>query len=46
MLGLWIKVCAANLIDFNAFSRVIFTETPKGFEELILGKINEISCSD
>lgn len=35
MSGLWIKVCSANLIDFNAFSRVIFTETPKGFKEFI-----------
>lgn len=45
MSGLWIKVCTVNLIEFNAFSRVTFIETPKGFKEFILGKINEISSS-
>lgn len=44
--GLQVKVCSTNLIDFNAFSRVIFIGTTKDFKELILGKISEISCSD
>lgn len=44
--SLQLKVCRTNLIDFNAFSRVIFTETTKDFKELILGKVSEISCSD
>lgn len=38
MSGLWREVCTANLIDFNAFSRVIFRETPKGFKELFWAK--------
>lgn len=33
--SLQIKVCSTNLIDFNAFSRVIFIETTKDFKELI-----------
>lgn len=43
--SLQVRVCSTNLIDFNAFSRVIFIETTRDFRELILGKISEISCS-